>query len=100
MAKGGYQIIDFKGTNFIADTPVTIEGVYERIEGSYLKAVLLENFTVDGGAAERAVWASVEANAGNYVVRGYNWQSRFTISSDDSITWSTTSAANNELKGD
>ena len=50
--KGGYKILDFNGYTFSAsstNTPksTTIDGIYERIEGSD-KAFLVEGYNLDG----------------------------------------------------
>ena len=46
MNKGGYQIIDLKGRNLITDTPVKVEGIYDKIEGT-TKALLFTGIVID-----------------------------------------------------
>ena len=46
--KGGYKIIDLKNTNFTLSTGMTIEGVHEKVENNYYKALLVENFQIGG----------------------------------------------------
>lgn len=45
MLKGGYKIIDLKGTNFTSDVGVIIDGVYEDIESTN-KPTLISNFSI------------------------------------------------------
>lgn len=46
--KGGYIIVDLKGTPFETGTGQTVNGVYEHIEGNYRKPVLLSGINIDG----------------------------------------------------
>lgn len=48
MATGGYHIIDLRGVVLTEDPPTTVTGIYESIEGSYQKALLLSGLNVDG----------------------------------------------------
>lgn len=67
MGKGGYQIIDFKDIDLTIDGDgVTIDGVYERLEGNYRKPTFVEGLSVGG----------VE-KTGQYVA--------FTVSGDDFV---------------
>lgn len=40
MARGGYQIIDFKKTKATSASAIAIPGVHEALEGNYGKATL------------------------------------------------------------
>lgn len=46
MATGGYHIIDLQGIVLTKGTPATVTGIYESIEGSYQKALLLSGLNV------------------------------------------------------
>lgn len=43
--KGGYHIVDFKGGDINGGT---IKGLYESLEGSYGKAILVSGLTTSG----------------------------------------------------
>lgn len=49
---GGYKIVDLKGVNFTNGVGQTIPGIYEKIENSYHKPILLSGLTIAG--VERA----------------------------------------------
>lgn len=82
--KGGYQIIDLKNVNLITDgSAVTIDGVYEHLEGNYAKATLLEGLTVDGDAqTARFVEFTVSGTSFVATVLGKT----LTITDDNEIT--------------
>lgn len=44
--KGGYQIVDLKG-NSLSSSAVTLEGIYEAVEGADAP-ILLEGINIDG----------------------------------------------------
>lgn len=49
MIKGGYKLIDFKDTPFeVGGDAVTIDGIYDSIEGSYRKPLLVTGLVMDG----------------------------------------------------
>lgn len=82
--KGGYQIIDFRGVDFTVGTATKVDGVYERIEGNYNKALLIENFSI-GGVEQNATWVVETTNSANYVLiglSGYN----ITVTNADNVT--------------
>lgn len=80
--KGGYQIIDFKDVNITADGS-TITGIYESIEGTHRKALLVEGVTFDG-VEKRACFVDCEAGEGSFTFTLYG--KTFTITSDDKVT--------------
>lgn len=47
MLKGGYKIVDFKDVNITTGTGVTIAGIYDEIERSYRKAIMISGVTID-----------------------------------------------------
>lgn len=86
MAKGGYQIIDFKGTNFTVGTAVKIAGVHEAIEGNYHKSLLLENFSIEG-VEQTAAWVSAAVADASYTLAGTGLSGRtITVTNTDEIT--------------
>lgn len=80
--KGGYQIVDFDDVNITADG-ATITGIYDSIEGSYRKALLVEGVTLEG-VEKRACFVDCEAGEGNFNFSAYG--KTFTISNDDKVT--------------
>lgn len=44
---GGYKIIDLKDTS-LTEEPVKIDGIYDKIENSYRKPLLLSGIVIDG----------------------------------------------------
>lgn len=46
--KGGYLIINLQGNAITANTSFTVNGIYNRLEGNYGKAILLTNYIRDG----------------------------------------------------
>lgn len=49
MRKGGYKIIDLKDNNFtVGGSSITIPGIYEAIENSHRKAILLSGIVIGG----------------------------------------------------
>lgn len=83
MLKGGYKIIDFKDVNLTAGTGVKIAGIYEDVEKSYRKPLLLSGITID--AVEKPdCFVYCEVSEGNYKFTAYgkNW----IITSADMVT--------------
>lgn len=65
--KGGYQILDLKGNDFtINGDAITIKGLYEAIEGSYGKPLLIENYSI-GGVEKNGRWLNLGVDNGDYV---------------------------------
>lgn len=49
MIKGGYKLIDFKDTPFeVGGATMMIDGIYDSIEGSYRKPLLVTGLVMDG----------------------------------------------------
>lgn len=80
--KGGYQVVDFGDVNLTSDG-VTIVGIYESIEGTYRKALLVEGVTIDN-VEKRACFVDCEAGEGNFTFTAYG--KTFTITNDDKVT--------------
>lgn len=84
MIKGGYKIIDFKDTPLVTggDT-MMIEGIYDSIEGSYRKPLLLSGLNLDG-VERNDVYATPTLNESNFVFTAYG--KTFTIKNTDAVT--------------
>ena len=66
MKNGGYVIVDLEGVNFKYDTPVKIDGIYNKIKGG-TKPLLFSGVVIDG-TAYRDRFVSPEITGNNYVV--------------------------------
>lgn len=80
--KGGYQVVDFGDVNLTADG-TTIVGIYESIEGTYRKALLVEGVTIDG-VEKRACFVDCESGENSFTFTAYG--KTFTITNDDKVT--------------
>lgn len=83
MLRGGYKIVDFKDVNITSDGGATITGIYEEIEGSYRKAVLVSGVTIDG-VEYRDTFVDVSHSENNYSFSAYG--KTFTIGNDEKVT--------------
>lgn len=79
---GGYKLIDLRYTNFTTSAPVTVPGIYEKIERSR-KAVLLEYFSIDGTDC-RPIYPEITVSDSNFVFDVYGHT--FTVSNTDAVT--------------
>lgn len=84
--KGGYKILDFRGYTFETSTTATprsttINGIYERIEGSD-KAFLIEGYNLDG-VEYKSFFTAFVVQGGAFVTIFDNHY--ITISSNDKI---------------
>lgn len=71
MIKGGYKIIDFKDTPFeTGGATMIIEGIYDTVEASYRKPLLLSGLTIDG-IERNDVFATPTLSGSNYVFNVY-----------------------------
>lgn len=84
MSKGGYQILDLKGNNFTVGEAVTIDGIYEKIEGNYHKALLLENFSLSE-IEQNATWVVAATGDSNYTLTGLSGHT-VTVTQENEIT--------------
>ena len=63
MKNGGYVIVDFDGVNFKYDTPVKIDGIYNKIKGG-TKPLLFSGMVIDGTAyGDRFVSPEITGNS-------------------------------------
>lgn len=83
MVRGGYHILDFKDQNITTDAGATIVGIYESIEGSYRKAILVSGVTIDG-VEYRDTFVNPTSGDNNYTFSAYG--KTFTITNDDKVT--------------
>lgn len=79
---GGYKIIDLGYTNFTTSAPVTVPGIYEKIQTSR-KAVLLEHFLI-GGTWCRPCFPEITASGTSFTFDVYG--KTFTVENNDSVT--------------
>lgn len=80
---GGYVIIDFKDINITSETGVTVVGIFNDIESSGRKAILVSGVTLDG-VEQRDVFVEPIVNSGNYTFTAYGHT--FTVTHDDGVT--------------
>lgn len=83
MRKGGYKIIDLKD-NSLSNDAVTIEGIYEAIEGSYRKPLLLSGVNI-GGTEKPDVFVEANVSGSDYTIVAYG--GTLTITDEDSVTY-------------
>lgn len=81
--KGGYQIIDFQDVNITTENGATVVGIYEEIEGTHRKAILVEGVTIDG-VEKRSCFVDCEAGDNSFSFTAYG--KTFTIGHDNTIT--------------
>lgn len=84
--KGGYQIINFKNNDLLLSP--NVPGLYELIEGSYYKAIMLEGLNF-GGVEKHSVYSIPTLSGSSYVfqnVYGYD----ISIDSDDNVSVAST----------
>lgn len=84
MLKGGYKIIDFQDVNIVTTDGATIVGVYESIESSHRKALMVSGITLDG-VQKPDCFVDCEVADGNYTFPAYG--KTFTITKEDKVTF-------------
>lgn len=80
---GGYVIIDFKDINITAEAGITVVGIFNDLEASGRKAILVSGVTLDG-VEQRDVFVDPVVNSGNYTFSAYG--KTFTVTSADGVT--------------
>lgn len=83
MKKGGYKIIDFGDVDIKSEGGATVAGIYESIENSYRKALLISGVTIDG-VEKRDCFVCPDITETNITFTAY--EKTFTITSEDAIT--------------
>lgn len=83
MKRGGYHIVDFKDVNITTAEGAVITGIYEEIEGSYRKAILVSGVTIDG-VEQRDTWVDPVSGDNNYTFTAYG--KTFTVANTETVT--------------
>lgn len=83
MLKGGYKIIDFQDVNILAEGGAVVIGIYEEIEKSHRKAILISGVTIDG-VEKPDCFIDCEVQDSSYTFSAYG--KSFTITAEDKIT--------------
>ena len=84
MIKGGYKIIDFKDKPFVTGgATMTVEGIYDTIEVSYRKPLLLSGLNIDG-IERNDIYAMPTLSGSNYVFTAYG--KTITITDADAVS--------------
>lgn len=81
--RGGYQMLDFRGIS-ISSTAVTIDGVYETIEGNYYKPLLLCGINI-GGVDKNDIFVELSTSNSNYTFDVYG--GIITITKENKVTF-------------
>lgn len=84
MKNGGYAIIDFKDTDLTSGVASTIDGVYEAIEGSYRKPLLLSGIVI-GSVEKNDIFVEVNVSGSDYEIVCYG--GTIVITSADAVTY-------------
>ena len=83
MIKGGYKIIDFKDTPFETGGATMIEGIYDTVEASHRKPLLLSGLNIDG-IERNDVYATPTLSGSNYVFTAHG--KTITITDTDAVS--------------
>lgn len=84
MIKGGYKIINFKDAPLKAGgSTMMIKGIYDTVEASYRKPLLLSGLTIDG-IERNDVYATPTLSGSNYVFTAYG--KTITITDTDTVS--------------
>lgn len=81
--KGGYKLISLRGVDLTTETETTIKGIYESIEASYHKPLLITGIVIDG-VEKNDVWVNeLKVVDGDYVLSIYGYE--VTITAEDEL---------------
>lgn len=83
MKRGGYHVVDFGDVNILTDGGATIAGIYESIEGSYRKAILVSGVVIDG-VEQRDTFVDPVPAENNFSFTAYG--KTFTITNEEKVT--------------
>lgn len=83
MIKGGYHILNLADNNITTEAAATISGIYNSIEGSYRKVVLLSGVTIDG-VEKRDCFVCPELSGDNYTFTAHGYT--FTVTNADEVS--------------
>lgn len=86
--KGGYKLIDLKESKFtVGGEGVTVKGIYNSIENSYNKPLILTGINI-GGIERNDIFIDFAVNSGNYVAN-ISATEKITITNADLVTITT-----------
>lgn len=80
---GGYQTISFHNVNITTGEATTIAGIYESIEGSHRKALMIGDVIIDN-VEKRSCYVDCTAGDNSFTFSAYG--KNFTITNEDSVT--------------
>lgn len=83
MLKGGYHIADFQDINIVTGTATAVTGIYESIEGSHRKPILLSGITLDG-VEKPDCFVDCEVADGSFTFSAYG--KTWTVTNADEVT--------------
>lgn len=83
MIKGGYKIVDFQDTNITPEQGITVVGIYETIESSHRKPLLISGLTISG-VEKNDCFVSCTAAENSYSFTAYGYT--FTITNEDAVS--------------
>ena len=88
--KGGYKLIDLKESKLIVGgNGVTVKGIYNSIENSYNKPLILTGINI-GGIERNDIFIDFAVNSGNYIAN-ISATEKITITNADLVTVATIS---------
>lgn len=87
--KGGYKLIDLKDRKLTVGDGVTVKGIYNSIENSYNKPLILTGINI-GGVERNDVFIYFADDSGSYVAN-ISATEKVTITSADLVTVATIS---------
>lgn len=87
--KGGYKLIDLKDSKLTVGEGVTVKGIYNSIENSYNKPLILTGINV-GGVERNDVFIDFANDSGSYVAN-ISATEKITITNKDLVTVATIS---------
>lgn len=83
--KGGYKLIDLKDNKFtVGGDGITVKGVYNSIENSYNKPLILTGINI-GGVERNDVFIDFSDDSGSYVAN-ISATEKITITNADLVT--------------
>lgn len=83
--KGGYKLIDLKDSKFtVGGDGITIKGIYNSIENSYNKPLILTGINI-GGIEKNDVFVDFAVDSGSYVAN-ISGTEKITITNADLVT--------------
>lgn len=83
--KGGYKLIDLKDSKFtVGGEGITIKGIYNSIENSYNKPLILTGINI-GGIEKNDVFVDFAVDSGSYVAN-ISATEKITITNADLVT--------------